>query len=174
MTAAKTIMDTPWFRIEAIPHRSRDGGEEPYYCIQQHDGVVVVALTADDEILLVRQDRPPVGRLTLEVPAGFMEKGESPEDAARREVYEETGYVAGAVTYLGAGRSLMNRINSREHMIFITGAVRDPDFAPREDIMPVIVPRARLKEMILNSEFEQMSALAVLFIIGQKLGRDIL
>ena len=174
MTGIKTILDTPWFRLEAIPYTSRNGSTEPYYCISQHDGVVIIALTVDGDFILVRQERLPLGRPTVEVPAGFMDGNETPEAAARRELYEETGYIADEVNYLGPGRSLMNRINSHEHMIFITGAVKDPDFQAREDIEPIVVRPGRFREMIENGEFEQMSALAVLFIIGQKFGRTIL
>ena len=46
----------------------------------------------DDEIVLVRQFRPPANRLMLEFPAGLIDPGETPEATAVRELYEETGY----------------------------------------------------------------------------------
>ena len=62
------------------------------------DGVAILALLrngdgGDDEMLLVTQFRPPVNRKTVELPAGLIDAGESAEQAALRELREETGYV---------------------------------------------------------------------------------
>lgn len=66
------------------------------------DVVGVLPLLEDGRIALVEQYRPTVNRPCLEVPAGAANPGEPPEAAARRELAEETGYRAGALTPLGA------------------------------------------------------------------------
>ena len=53
---------------------------------------ILARIVPDDEILLVRQFRPPAGRLMLEFPAGLIDPGETAEQTAVRELYEETGY----------------------------------------------------------------------------------
>ncbi|MFZ3171265.1 MAG: NUDIX hydrolase [Carboxydocellales bacterium] len=58
------------------------------------DAVVIVPRTQDNKIVLVRQIRPAIGEELLELPAGGIEKGEQALPAARRELAEETGYVA--------------------------------------------------------------------------------
>lgn len=58
----------------------------------KEDGVVVVPITADDRILLVRQFRHPVRMWLRELPRGSRERGERPEDTAARELREEIGY----------------------------------------------------------------------------------
>ena len=70
--------------------RTSKKGEEP-------EGVAILALlrsraAADVEMLLVQQFRPPVNALTIELPAGLIDPGESAETAAVRELKEETGY----------------------------------------------------------------------------------
>jgi ADP-ribose pyrophosphatase len=86
-----TVFTTPWFKILAEPAK---GGGEPHYIIQGIDFVVIVAVTPQGQILMVRQFRVPVAATTLEFPAGHIDPGETPEQAARRELLEETGYGA--------------------------------------------------------------------------------
>lgn len=74
---------------------TRSGGERrEQIFVDRRGGVAVIALTEDRRVLLVRQYRPLVGRECLELPAGGIEPGESPIEAAVRELREETGYVA--------------------------------------------------------------------------------
>lgn len=69
----------------------------------RHPGsVVLIPLTADREILLVRQYRAPLGRWAWELPAGSLKKGEDVEKAARRECQEELGLVPERLEKLGA------------------------------------------------------------------------
>ncbi len=69
--------------------------------IVTHPGAVaVIALTADGKIVLVRQYRKPVEKEILEVPAGLVREGEKYADAARRELEEETGFLARSVRHL--------------------------------------------------------------------------
>ena len=72
--------------------------------VVEHPGAVaVVALTADNKLVLVRQFRTPTGEVVLELPAGVPDQNEKGEDAARRELQEETGYYAKTVTKIWQG-----------------------------------------------------------------------
>lgn len=63
----------------------------------KRDAVGVVAVFENDTILLVKQYRPAVRMATLEIPAGLLEEGECPVEAALRELEEETGYKANKI-----------------------------------------------------------------------------
>lgn len=63
--------------------------------------VNVIALTPDNEVILVEQYRFGIGEPTLEIPGGMVDPGESPDEAVRRELLEETGYRTGSLTELG-------------------------------------------------------------------------
>ena len=78
-----------------------EGGAKALREVVRHRGSVA-ALLVDDEgrLVLVRQYRHPIGEALWEVPAGILEKGESPEQAVRREIEEEVGRRAGQVERL--------------------------------------------------------------------------
>ncbi len=68
------------------------------------DGIVgIVPFTDEGEVVMIRQFRPPINRHVVELPAGLCAPGEKPEDAARRELIEETGYSAGELRFLTEG-----------------------------------------------------------------------
>ena len=69
--------------------------------VVEHPGAVaVLALTAPESVVLVRQFRYPINEITLELPAGKLEQGEDPLRAAHRELAEETGFVAGQMEFM--------------------------------------------------------------------------
>jgi len=61
----------------------------------------VIALTKDKKVIVGHQFRPGPEKVMMEIPGGYVDEGEDPEQAARRELTEETGYVAGEMTPLG-------------------------------------------------------------------------
>ena len=91
------VFSTPWFQVVAHQPPS---GDQPFYAIRSSDFAVIVALDTQGRLLLVRQFRPVVGCFTLELPAGHVESGETPEEAARKELCEETGHEAGHLELL--------------------------------------------------------------------------
>ena len=68
----------------------------------EHPETVIVVAVEDDQIALVRQSRPGADGTTLELPAGCLEEGEAPEEAAVRELEEECGLAAGSWRRLGS------------------------------------------------------------------------
>lgn len=82
--------------------RLPDGATTELEIIRHSGASVVVPVTADDEVLLVRQYRYATGGWLLEAPAGKLAAGEAPEACARRELEEETGWRAGRLDGLGA------------------------------------------------------------------------
>jgi ADP-ribose pyrophosphatase len=89
----KKVFETPIFDLHEI---SLDApGQEidhPFYVLKAPEWINVIALTSDDEIVLVEQYRVGVDETTLELPGGMVDEGESPLEAAKRELLEETGY----------------------------------------------------------------------------------
>lgn len=86
---------------ESVDRAAAEERKEP-----ASDAVFIIArIEPEGEMLLVRQFRPPAGAPVLEFPAGLIDPGETPETAAVRELYEETGYCGEVVTVLPPGYS---------------------------------------------------------------------
>lgn len=86
-------------RIDTI--RMPSGRETTREIVEHDDCVAVIAIDADGKVLLVKQFRKAVGKELLEIPAGGIDSGETPEEAVSREMREETGYRPRKVERLG-------------------------------------------------------------------------
>ncbi|KOR88675.1 NUDIX domain-containing protein [Paenibacillus solani] len=75
-------------------------GQEATREVVRHPGAVAVLAIKGDKILAVNQYRQPLGRCEVEIPAGKLEPGEDPLEAAKRELQEETGYTCGSIRKL--------------------------------------------------------------------------
>ena len=89
-------------RLEIHHMEDEDTAARTQREIVVHGGaVVVLALTPDENVLLIRNRRYAVGQVLLELPAGTLEKNEDPINCAGRELLEETGYLAGRLKSIG-------------------------------------------------------------------------
>ena len=86
-------------RVDTV--KMPDGRETTREIVEHSDCVAIVAIDADENILLVNQFRKPVEKELLEIPAGGIDNGEDAETAVRREMREETGYLPRKVEQLG-------------------------------------------------------------------------
>ena len=164
----KTVFATPWFQVQAAP---APGGGQPHYVIQAPDFVVIVAVTRQDLILLVRQFRPAVGAFTLELPAGSVDPGETPEQAARRELLEETGQEADTFKLLGTLSPSVARFTNRMWCFLATNA--RPAIgaeAQREAGVDLILYGRGVRALIDEKEFYSAPSCAALLLATMRGG----
>lgn len=105
----------PILDVVRRPFRRDDGWQRDVYTLRCADWVNVVARDPAGRVLLVRQYRFGVEGFTLELPGGLIDPGETPVEAARRELYEETGHRADALVSLGSAHPNPAIQNNRIH-----------------------------------------------------------
>lgn len=128
VTKSQTIVDRKWLTVKeqhiALPH----GGEiAEFHLIESPDWASTLALTDTGHIVLVDQYRHGAGRVSRELPAGVIEPGETPVHAARRELEEETGFVADHWEHLITVNTEPARHTTHGHFYFAKGARRAAD-----------------------------------------------
>jgi rSAM/selenodomain-associated transferase 1 len=121
LEASELLVGSPWRAVLSDRLRRTDGLETGYSYLAVPRAVFVVAVTLDDELLLVRQYRHPVRDWTLEVPAGSVHDGETPREAAARELAEETGGRADAWRHLTTFYSSSAHLSLRSDAFLATG-----------------------------------------------------
>jgi ADP-ribose pyrophosphatase len=153
----EVLLENAWLQVAAKLVRGMPGGDgdQRYYVIRPHDYVCVVATTPEQQIVLVRQYRPAVERVTLEIPSGLLDPGETPEVAAIRELREETGYVADRVEHIGTLVPDTGRYENRLWCYAAPGVRRAAELiAPEEGIEAVLVDVRDLAALMRSSQFD--------------------
>jgi ADP-ribose pyrophosphatase len=136
------VYQSTWcaFRVDEV---ELPGGAKIEYGVLESGGfAAVVPVTGGGDLVLVRQWRQPLGAFTLELPSGGVDAGEKPERAARRELFEETGYRAEGLEHLVSVHTSTGRSTEVCHL-FRCAAVRGergPRPEPTEFIRVVELP----------------------------------
>jgi ADP-ribose pyrophosphatase len=160
---------SPWMEIIARDVQSHpDAPPETYYAVGQPDYLVALAITPDDRILLVRQFRAAVERFSLELPAGMLDPGETPDSAMARELLEETGYPAEKVELIGKKATSGGRISNSTYSFFIRTGSRIADFTEEPGVSVSSVSLGELHNLVLSDEFSEQCHLGVIALAAAK------
>ncbi len=142
------------FRIlDVVKVALEDGAGRPRgeaFTVQCNDWCNVVALTPDDQVVLVWQYRFGSEAVSLEIPGGVIDAGEAPEVAARRELREETGYEAAELELLVVVEPNPAIQNNRCYTYLARGARKTAatGFDAQEELETTLLPAARIPELL--------------------------
>lgn len=128
-------------------------------------GVLIVATTADSQLVLVEEYRHPTQRILLGFPGGFVDEGETVLAAAQRELLEETGFTAASFTIVGKAYPLPGLLNQLTYYVRAKGAeqISPPSLEGSEVLRPVLLTRKELRDQALEGRELDASLCAALF-----------
>lgn len=166
MADDRVVFSVPWFEIL---ERFANGSGAPHYLLQASDYVSVLASTKEGSLLLVQQYRPAVRGMTLELPSGHVDSGESPEAAARRELAEETGYEAQVFEHLGTLAPDTGRMANKLWCYYASGTTPVTSPIEREEGVKLVrcAPHDLIRK-INRGEIDHALTLAVLMLATVK------
>jgi ADP-ribose pyrophosphatase len=171
--SSELVLDHRWFRVRRETVQLPTGRVlDDYFVAVREDFVLVVAVTPDDELVLVRQWKQGIRAVTLELPGGIVEN-DDPEDAAARELAEETGYVCTDLRRVGGGPLDPSKETNRVHLFLGTGAQREreQELDETEEIDVVLLPLAEARAAIARGEIDAPTSIAGIYLGLDALGR---
>ena len=122
------LVNAPWLKVAKEKCELPNGKViDDFYTLWQPDWVLILARTAEGKWVMTEQYRHGTGKIALEFPAGIIDKNETAEQAALRELQEECGYILDErqerLLYLGAYPVNPDRHRGKFHVVFIDGVV---------------------------------------------------
>jgi len=172
---SEMLLANRYFSLRSDRLRLPDGGiKDPYFVLERPDAAIIVPITESNEVVLVCQYRPPLEMMELGLPAGLVEEGERPEQAARRELAEETGYTGGEWELLGSLASSPSLKDNWAHLFLARGveetAAPDPD--EHELVEVVKVPLEDLRGLVHSGKIVSSSGVAAVMLALERLRED--
>jgi len=147
-----------------------DGSEVTREVVVFNNAAAIVPVTSEGEVILIRQLRYPVKGYLWELPAGVLDEGESPEDCARRELEEETGYRPGRLSFLGRIHTSPGVCSEVIHLYLAEGLEKgEADLDHGEIIEPKIVKFEEALAMISSGEITDAKSICGLLLAEKAL-----
>ena len=163
--SSKTIYSGRVVKLRVDDVRLPNGRHTKREVVEHSDCVAIVAVDADDNVLLVKQFRKPVEKELLEIPAGCIEPGEEPVATVSREMREETGYLPKSVKGMGGFYSTPGFCTEYLHLYLAYDLVPDRLYASdTESIELVRVPSNQIAGLITSGSICDAKSIAGLLL----------
>ena len=147
------------------------GGTSYREIIEHNGGAVIAALTEDKKLVMVRQYSKPADKVMLEVPAGKIDPGEMPLEAAVRELKEETGYTASKVEFLTEFYPSVGYSEERLYLYLCTGLTPgETCFDENEAIEIEEIDLDRLFKMAMSGELDDAKTIIAILMVKALVG----
>ena len=163
----------PWLTVRKEKCELPNGKIMPaYYVLEYPTWSTVFALTKDNKAVFVKQYRHGLGVVSIETPGGVVDQGETPEQAVKRELIEETGYEFESLEYLGKISANPATTNNYMHMYLAKGGekIAEQSLDETEDVEVVLYTLDEVKQLLKNNQIVQSLHVTCMFYALNHLG----
>ena len=144
-------------------------GEQSIREIVHHRGGVGILFKVDDKFIFEKQYRYALGEEIIEMPAGKLEEGEIPLEAAKRELLEETGYRPLEMVHLGDSYPTPGYSSEVIHLYYCPKAVKEERHLDKdEDIELIYLTLEEIEQMIMDGKIKDSKTVAAIFLYKAK------
>lgn len=173
--SSEYLFDDLWFKVRKDICESPDGKPiNPYYVYEFPEWATAFALTEDNQVILVRQYRHPVGEVCIELPGGCVDPtDEDYQTAIARELLEETGYAFTSYESLGKISPNPSTNTNWMHMFLAKGGrkISEQKLDSNEEIIVELYPIDEIKKMIREHKIIQAMHVTCILYALEKLGQ---
>lgn len=148
-----------------------NGDETDFTVLERGEIVAILPITSRNEIVVVEQYRPAVNKITIDIPGGGVNSKESPLEAAKRELREETGITAGKIFKLGIFYPDSGRSEQIRHIYAATNLKFDKQVLDEGEFINIKkIPYEKLKNMILKKDIKEIT-LVLSFLLYENISK---
>ena len=170
---SKQLFKEPWFTVRKDICELPNGNKHSaYYILEYPDWATAFALTEDHKVIMVKQYRHGLGEISLELPGGVIDAGESAVEAIARELREESGYEFDSIEEIGKVSPNPATSNNYMHMFIAKGGkkVAEQKLDETEDVEVLFYSIDELKAAVKNKQIVQSLHCTTIFYALEKLG----
>ncbi len=156
--SSEYLFRRPWLTVRHDRVRLPDGRINPeFYVLEYPDWINVIAITEDGHFVMERQFRYGLGKTCYEIPAGVIEKGETPLEAARRELAEETGFGGGEWKEMMVVSGNPSTTSNLTHSFLATGVrkISDQHLDSTEDLSVCLLTEDQVRQLLVSDKIRQ-------------------
>ena len=165
--SSKFVHENPYFLVRQDSVIEPNGKPAEYFVVANNPSVFIAAFTDQQELILIKQFRYMTKRVSVELPAGGTD-GEDPLTAAKRELQEETGYIAHSWKHLAKVQGA-NGMSDQEVDVYLATGLEQTDNHEQEEegiseMLKVQIPK--VLEMIKNGEISDLQSIGAISIVN--------